>query len=95
MHLSVKLIFTLAGQMTTTGEETHTSRMGRTDWLSSVRHYEKHLSSSGLLKPAQRGPAMGANGPRAKIYSNTSPSLSTWLGDALQLGLFGMIHVYH
>lgn len=70
MHLSVKLIFTLAGQMTTTGEERHSSRMGRTDWLSSVRHYEKHLSSSGLLKPAQRGPATGANGPRARLLKH-------------------------
>lgn len=73
MHLSVKLIFTLAGQMTTTGEETHTSRMGRTDWLSSVRHYEKHLSSSGLLKPAKRGPATGANGPRARFTQTLHP----------------------
>lgn len=59
MHLSVKLIFTLAGQMTTTGEETHTSRMGRADWLSSVRHYEKHLSSSGLLKRGAERPCHG------------------------------------
>lgn len=85
MHLSVKLIFTLADQMTTTRGETHSSRMVCTDWLSSVRHYEKHLSSSGLLTPAQRGPATGANGPRAKIHSDTSPSLSALLCDAPQL----------
>lgn len=73
MHLSVKLIFTLEGQMTTTGEETHTSRMEPTDWLSSVRHYEKHLSSSGLLKPTQRGPATGASGPRARFTQTLHP----------------------
>lgn len=71
MHLSVKLIFTLADQMTTTGGETRGGGgMGRADWLSSVRHYEKHLSSSGLLKLTQRGPAARAGGPRAHI-SNT------------------------
>lgn len=69
MHLSVKLIFTLVDQMTTTGEETRSSGIGRTDWLSSVRHYEKHLSSSGLLKLTQRGPAAGASGPRAQIQT--------------------------
>lgn len=69
MHLSVKLIFTLADQMTTTGEETRSSGIGRSDWLSSVRHYEKHLSSSGLLKLTQRGPAAGASGPHAQIQT--------------------------
>lgn len=69
MHLSVKLIFTLADQMTTTGEETRSGGIGCTDWLSSVRHYEKHLSSSGLLKLTQRGPAAGAAGPRAQTQN--------------------------
>lgn len=71
MHLSVKLIFTLVDQMTTTREETRSSGIGRTDWLSSVRHYEKHLSSSGLLKLTQRGPAAGAGAgePRAQIQT--------------------------
>lgn len=68
MHLSVKLIFTLAGQMTTTGEERHTSSTVRTDWLSSVRHYEKHLSSSGLLKAAWGGPCHGGQmGPALRF----------------------------
>lgn len=69
MHLSVKLIFTLVDQMTTTGEETRSSGIGRTDWLSSVKHYEKHLSSSGLLKLTQRGPVAGAGEPRAQIQT--------------------------
>jgi len=52
MHLSIRLIFTLACQMTTGEMEGRGggSRMESADWLSSARHYKKHLSSSRLLK---------------------------------------------
>lgn len=98
MHLSVKLIFTLAGQMTTTGEKTRGSRMGRADWLSSVRHYEKHLSSFRLLRATQRGPVTGANGPRAKFTQTLHPhcqlglampySLASWHDSRLSLIIY-------
>lgn len=42
MHLSVKLIFTLAGQMTTTGEETHTPA----EWGALIGSHQLGITKS-------------------------------------------------
>lgn len=63
MHLSVKLIFTLAGQMTTTGEETHTP--ARRSALIGSHHLGITKSTChprGFSKRRTEAPAMGPTG---------------------------------
>lgn len=74
MHLSVKLIFTLAGQMTTTGEETHTpAECGQLIGSHQLGITESTCHPRGFSNPYGEAPATGARGPRARFTQTLHP----------------------
>lgn len=94
MHLSVKLIFTLAGQMTTTGEETHTpAECGPLIGSHQLGITKSTCHPLGFSNPYGEAPATGASKARAKFTQTLHPHCQLDLVIFHKLGLLGLNHV--